>query len=96
MSQETLMNTPALAGYGKLMRDSPATYQKYLAAALPAVEEWTTQSRAALKAGEPVPPPPAIPEFPFGEKMFRPRCVTLHNGMIAPLVPFALRGVLWY
>jgi sialate O-acetylesterase len=28
--------------------------------------------------------------------MFRPRCVTLHNGMIAPLVPFALRGVLWY
>jgi sialate O-acetylesterase len=43
-----------------------------------------------------VPPPPALPEFPFGEKMFRPRCVTLHNGMIAPLVPFALRGALWY
>jgi hypothetical protein len=26
----------------------------------------------------------------------RPRCVTLHNGMIAPLVSFALRGAIWY
>ncbi len=96
MSQDTLMNTPALAGYGKFMRESLDTYQKDLAAALPAVEEWTAKSRAELKAGRPVPPPPALPEFPFGEKMFRPRCVTLHNGMIAPLVPFALRGALWY
>ena len=96
MSQDTLMNTHALAGYGKLMRDSLATYQRDLAAALPAVEGWTAKSREALKAGRPVPLPPVFPEFPFGEKMFRPRCVTLHNGMIAPLVPFALRGVLWY
>jgi sialate O-acetylesterase len=96
MSQETLMNTPALAEYGKFMRDSLAIYQKDLAASLPTVEAWTAKAREELKAGRPVPPPPALPEFPFGEKMYRPRCVTLHNGMIAPLVPFALRGVLWY
>jgi sialate O-acetylesterase len=96
MAQDTLMNTPALAAYGKVMRESLAAYQKDLAAALPMVEEWTAKAREELKAGRPVPLPPAIPEHPFGEKMFRPRCVTLHNGMIAPLVPFALRGVLWY
>ena len=96
MSQDTLMNTPALAPYGKFMRESLAIYQKELAAALPAIEEWAAKSREELKAGRPVPMPPTIPEFPFGEKMFRPRCVTLHNGMIAPLVPFALRGALWY
>jgi len=96
MGQDTLMNTPALATYGKQMRDSLAAYQKDLVAALPAVEEWITKSREELKAGRPVPLPPAIPDFPFGEKAFRPRCITLHNGMIAPLVPFALRGVLWY
>jgi sialate O-acetylesterase len=96
MSQDTLLNTPALAPFGKVMRESLATYQKDLAAALPAVEAWTAKSREELKAGRPVPMPPAVPEFPFGEKMSRPRCVTLHNGMIAPLVPFALRGVLWY
>ncbi len=96
MSQNTLMNTPALAAYGNQMRESLATYQRDLAAALPAVEEWTALCRQSLQTGKPLPMPPAIPEFPFGEKGFRPRCVTLHNGMIAPLVPFALRGVLWY
>jgi sialate O-acetylesterase len=96
MSQETLMTTPALASYGKQMRDSLATYQKDLTAALPAIEQWTAKCRDKMKAGEDLPLPPTIPDFPFGEKMYRPRCVTLHNGMIAPLVPFALRGALWY
>ena len=96
MSQETLMNTPALGSYGKMMRDSLAQYQTDLAASLPAVEAWTKESRDAMTSGRPIPMPPMIPDFPFGEKAFRPRCVTLHNGMIRPLVPFALRGVLWY
>jgi sialate O-acetylesterase len=96
LSRETLMETPALGQYGKMMRDSLATYQRDLAAALPAVEAWTAKCREEQKAGRSLPAPPAIPEFPFGEKGHRPRCVTLHNGMIAPLVPFALRGVLWY
>jgi sialate O-acetylesterase len=96
MSQETLLNTPELEPFAKLMRESLADYQRQLAAALPEIEAWTLGSRAAIQAGEPIPLPPTWPEFPFGEKMFRPRCVTLHNGMIAPLVPAAIKGVLWY
>lgn len=96
MAQETLLTTPELEPYAKLMRESLADYQKELAAALPELEAWAARSRAALKAGEQIPLPPAWPEFPFGEKRFRPRCVTLHNGMIAPLVPFSLCGVIWY
>lgn len=96
MSQETLLNTPQLEPYAKLMRESLADYQKQLAEALPGIESWTSQCRTALREGKPLPMPPTWPEFPFGEKMFRPRCVTLHNGMIAPLVPMAIKGVLWY
>ncbi|MFM7844808.1 MAG: sialate O-acetylesterase [Planctomycetota bacterium] len=96
MSQQTLMETPALAEYGKVMRASLATYQNDLATAIPTLEGWLSRARQAQQAGQPLPLPPAMPEFPFGEKMFRQRCVTLHNGMIAPLVPFALRGALWY
>ena len=96
MSQETLLNTPALAPYAQVMRASLAAYQKDLAAALPGIEAWTAKCRAAMQAGNSLPLPPAIPEFPFVERVARPRCVTLHNGMIAPLVPFALRGALWY
>lgn len=96
MSRETLLNTPELEPFAKMMRESLTTYQKELVQALPEIEAWTKTSRLALQAGEPIPQPPTWPEFPFGEKMFRPRCVTLHNGMIHPLVPTSLKGVIWY
>lgn len=96
ISQQTLLNTPTLKPYSKMMSESLADYQKQLADALPAIEQWTARCRDAQKNGQPLPMPPKWPDFPFGEKVARPRCVTLHNGMIAPLIPFALRGVLWY
>lgn len=47
--------------------------------------------KAAKAKGEPVPPAPEMP---------KPRCHDcpggLHNGMIAPLQPFAIRGAIWY
>jgi len=96
MAQETLMNTPALDPYARMMRESLAQYQKDLATVIPEVEKWTLEARQQMLAGTEISMPPAIPEFPFGEKMFRPRCVTLHNGMIHPLKRLSLRGVLWY
>jgi sialate O-acetylesterase len=96
ISQEMFMNTPALAPYAKKMTDSLRDYREEVRAALPAISEWTAKARAALETDEPIPQSPQFPEFPFGEKRHRPRCVTLHNGMIAPLIPFALCGVLWY
>jgi sialate O-acetylesterase len=49
------------------------------------------QARAARAEGTPVPPEPKPPEQ-------RPHScpAALHNGMIAPLQPFAIRGVIWY
>lgn len=96
MSQETLMNTPTLEPYARLMQDSLMQYQKDLAEVLPSVEQWTLTAKKAIQEGKEIPMPPAVPDFPFGEKMFRPRCVTLHNGMIHPLKSYAMRGVLWY
>ncbi len=47
--------------------------------------------RAAKAEGKPVPPEPVRPAM---------RChdcpSALHNGMIAPLKPYAIRGVIWY
>ncbi len=96
ISEETLLGTPALDSYAKQMRESLADYQKQLAASLGPMEKWIATSRDALNAGREVPMPPRFPDFPFGEKMHRPRCVTLFNGHIAPLAPMAMRGVIWY
>lgn len=96
MSQETLLNTPELEPYAKVMRESLDGYQSELRTALPQLGQWVRASREAEAKGEALPMPPVFPEFPFGERRHRPRCVTLHNGMIAPLVPLAIRGVIWY
>jgi sialate O-acetylesterase len=96
MSQETLLSTPELEPFAKRMRESLAEYQVELKEALPGIEAWADASRRAIDEGREVPLPPIWPEFPFGERRFRPRCVTLHNGMIHPLIPMGLKGVLWY
>lgn len=96
MSQASLLETPELAPYAAPMKESLARYQEELVAILPAARAWADAGMAASKAGKPVPMPPAWPDYPFSERSMRPRCVTLHHGMIAPLVPMALRGALWY
>jgi sialate O-acetylesterase len=47
--------------------------------------------KAAKEKGEPIPPPPAMPKLRCHD-----RPSSLHNGMIAPLHPFAIRGAIWY
>jgi sialate O-acetylesterase len=96
MSQQTLLGTPELEPYANLMRESLKQYEAELAAALPSIEQWAAAARAATAQGQAIPHPPKWPEFPFAERVARPRCVTLHNGHVAPLIPMAVRGVLWY
>ena len=47
--------------------------------------------KAAKANGKPAPPPPVAPKIRTHD------CPSaLHNGMIAPLQPFAIRGAIWY
>jgi sialate O-acetylesterase len=47
----------------------------------------------AAKEQKEAPPPPGPPQFP-GRNQNSPS--TLYNGMIAPLVPYAIKGAIWY
>jgi len=59
--------------------------------------DWQTAANAAKAAGQPIPPrpyPPSLaPQPPFGQSN---DYSALFNGMINPLIPFAIRGVIWY
>ena len=96
LSEKTLLENPSLASYAKTMRESLKQYDNDLKKTLPAIEAWSQAARSAANEGRMVPRPPAWPEFPFGERIARPRCVTLHNGMIEPLIPYRIKGALWY
>src|SRR5262249_13056444 len=52
---------------------------------------WLKERSAAVKAGQPAPKAPA----PFKNlRVMAPG--SLFNGVISPLVPFTMRGVIWY
>lgn len=63
--------------------------EKYLAA----VEQWSKTARGALDKKQAMPAmPPQPPALPVNESS----PTTLYNAMIHPLVPFAIRGSIWY
>ncbi len=68
-------------------------YAKAISGAIPKFEAWLPRARQALDAGASVPPPPAWPEHPLATQT---KPTGLYNGMIHPLIPFAIRGAIWY
>jgi sialate O-acetylesterase len=61
---------------------------------------WSAETKKALASGLPLPPFPSEPkEMPKAPKPpygYAGASSVLYNGMIAPLVPFAMKGVVWY
>lgn len=74
--------TKLLSGYPKVFVD----YEQQWA-------QWRRQSDAAEADGAPVPAPPSLPRDPRADPA---RPSGLYNGMITPLAPYAIRGVIWY
>lgn len=80
---------PLAAQYG----DANGVYQKKLQDYIPVVETWVAQAKQALATSGDVPALPAAPGLPnYGSGT----PTGLYNGMIHPLVPFTLRGAIWY
>ena len=74
----------------KAALDADAAYQA-------ALKEYTAAAAQAKAAGQPAlrPPKPPVPE-PASLPGQRGDPALLFNGMIAPLSPYAIRGVIWY
>ncbi len=79
---------PMLQRWEKIIAVYPAAMAKYK-------EDRENWEKDAARAREDNWKPPRRPRAPHGEKSPR-RPSNLFNGMIAPLVPFSVRGVIWY
>ena len=71
------------------VRQYQEAYRGKLLGSLEQIERWASETRAAAEAGEPL----TLPQLPSG---FGMRGTTLFNAHIAPLIPFPIRGVVWY
>lgn len=79
----------------ELTNPANGSYQARLAAYLDGLDVWMKTARTALKEAKPLEPSPTYPaEIQPLTSPGSP--TTLYNGMIHPLVPFGIRGAIWY
>ena len=82
-----------LAAQEKKIADYPAALAKYQADEPVLLKAWEEAFAAAAAEGKPAPRKPAPPGDP---RAAQDRPASLYQGMIAPLQPYAIRGVIWY
>ncbi|MCX6924515.1 MAG: 9-O-acetylesterase [Verrucomicrobia bacterium] len=85
---------PPLANILQEVKDRQQAYRAELGKSLDAMEHWVAATRKALEAPDSLLPAiPPVPGNPGNDAGFP---MTLYNGMIHPIVPFAIKGALWY
>lgn len=92
MSREALEAEPKFAPILKRWDDIVQNYPTALAEHEEAVTAWERERDRAKAEGRAEPQRPRAPVSPQNEN----RPANLYNGMIAPLLPYAIKGALWY
>ncbi len=87
------VSVPAVSSIATDVESSQSTYNKAAAAVVELYAKWLPLAQQAAAANQRVPAPPAWPVDPLAN----PGAPTsLYNGMVHGLVPFAIRGAIWY
>lgn len=98
LSPEGVRSMPGLRKLAEeLDRMDPATesYHATFAAYVETVKAWLPQAEQSLARCQAVPPIPEKPEW-SDRRDPRQNATFLYNGMVAPILPFAIKGVIWY
>lgn len=85
---------PALKSIEKQIQKAEAEYPKAYGKALDELEAAIANARKALAAGKPLPPLPQPAVRHELDSHTKP--TGLYNAMVHPIVPFAIRGAIWY
>jgi sialate O-acetylesterase len=92
-SEQTLLSEPDLASIFTTRQKEIAAYPQALEKYREQLAQWDEASRQAEAAGKVAPRPPKFPDDPRSSSW---RASGLYNAMIAPLIPYATRGAIWY
>ena len=85
-------SVPALESISNDIQDIHTKYRAELPERMAQIEAWIAATREALETGEIITPMPDN-RHPLTHHA---RPTGLYNGMVHPLVPFAMRGAIWY
>lgn len=84
---------PALQDIVAKIEQATPKFQREVAEAVVSYEKWLPTARETLDADRPVPAPPPWPKHQLNDSA---QPTGIYNAMIHPLVPFGIRGALWY
>ena len=90
---EGFRSLPELAKLADWAEQTNANHLKAQADSVARYKNWLPLAEAAVADKKPIPAPPAWPQNPVANSG---SSTGLYNGMVAPLVPFAIRGAIWY
>lgn len=95
-----LRHTPALHGDIRWFAIAARRYKQAQKKYNAAMKAWRVSAHSAAAKGRPQPPKPKLPrpQNPFTLSRPSPDMApaSIYHAMIEPLIPFALRGVVWY
>ena len=80
--------TDAVSAWDKRVENFPAALEKYQKT----MEQWAKDAATAKAEGKPEPKKPKAPEGKINQNS----PTALYNGMINPLVPYGIKGAIWY
>lgn len=84
----------SLAGIVTDVKKREQAYRDDLVKSLDPLEKWIPEAKKAVASpGTEIPPMPNLPKSPYGDPGFPS---SIYNGQICPIVPFAIKGALWY
>ena len=85
-------NLPTLESISKEIQEAHATYRQELPQKMKDIEAWIAETREALETDA------RLTQMPENRHPLRHqvRPTGLYNGMVYPLVPYAIRGAIWY
>lgn len=89
MSPESFNTSPILADFAKNIAAKDADYRAMMSAKMDTIDFWLKNTREAIAQGKPIPAAP-IPDHP------QDNATTLFNGMVYPIIPFGIKGAIWY
>jgi sialate O-acetylesterase len=84
---------PKLQDVCKAINDLDNQYRQNVSQNLPQWQAWTQAMRQALETGTPMPPQPEAAKATLTDCQ---QPTALYNGMIHAIVPYAIRGAIWY
>ena len=90
---EGFAQVPSLKSTSDWLSNVGSDYQNQVAKNLDALEAFTREARRAIAEKRPLPLPPAAITHPINNQGV---ATALYNAQIHPLIPYAIRGALWY